>query len=859
DDKNKYLEELLVDMSQQLNIVNCERPPHDAMLSPSHLNTTASQYYFLVLGRLSSSKTGDDQLTRAQILQQLLELVSISVSDIYAKLVSSCLHYSIDGVNRTILSKILTGCSESARMYGTSLLRALLRVEAEGFQRWGVELLVGQLYDESRSVSLAALDVLDEATDNEEYLEAVLRAPPSVLHLGDRGQLLLAKLVSSPRGFQIYHEQNFIKTLLDKWASTYCFKYVKLMETAIADSMTQHQRGEDGTYGRRTGSKHVVHDVFLLPHLHGSLTQHKEGFTALMQHGSVQNLVQIVKNGICGSLEEIFQLKASIWSMGHIGLSSDGVGFLCCEGVLPTLTQLASCCPVYSVRGTCFNALCLIATTKEGANLLRKYGWESVRRDHQERWQFVEEFVDPTAASPRILGPNQDNYLSPRGVNMSESDMDDPEISKCGFYFGDDSDGEEGGSDASFLVEGIGLDQIYPTPPTKSQTLPHKTKPPNFMGHQRSLSDCAPVPEEQQQQLATPATAPVQTSATDWVNVMRGSFRFKKKLFSSMRKKSGSSSRRESTSSRVSNTSTTSERMASLFQTARRLRSNSRSHSLTDPDEEESPDGGGVEEKVLSSSSLSEPHAAETNGHSSYASQLTATDSKDDGLNISTESATQLTPNMQINSQVWSGLSPIASGGSLTTLGSAVGVGERGVMELRGGRTGLGGGSVRGSSGALFAEGMPATQVSGTSTPVPGNSAPAQGLLLSTHSMVPGLGLIENRSMIRSPSGCSEVSSVRSFGGGRGSSNLAALRLGHGNPAVGYPTSDSGQCYLGFALPLDLDLVLYDASQDKQIPKTEGSTSASCNGHSNNGAKDRLDQIAESEMETVVEELDSKK
>lgn len=71
------------------------------------------------------------------------------------------------GFLRAILTKILTGCQESARLYGTQLLRAFIRVGAEDFSRWGVELLVGQLHDESRLVSLAALDVLDEACDNE--------------------------------------------------------------------------------------------------------------------------------------------------------------------------------------------------------------------------------------------------------------------------------------------------------------------------------------------------------------------------------------------------------------------------------------------------------------------------------------------------------------------------------------------------------------------------------------------------------------------------------------------------------------------------------------------------------------------
>ena len=71
------------------------------------------------------------------------------------------------------------------------------------------------------------------------------------------------------------------------------FRYVKLIQTAIADSLTQHQRGEDGLYGRRSGSKHMVHDVFLLPHLYGSLTLHKEGFITLTRHENVRALIKV--------------------------------------------------------------------------------------------------------------------------------------------------------------------------------------------------------------------------------------------------------------------------------------------------------------------------------------------------------------------------------------------------------------------------------------------------------------------------------------------------------------------------------------------------------------------------------------
>ena len=42
------------------------------------------------------------------------------------------------------------------------------------FTTWGIELLVGQLYDQSRSVSMTALSILDEACEDHVSLSCTL-------------------------------------------------------------------------------------------------------------------------------------------------------------------------------------------------------------------------------------------------------------------------------------------------------------------------------------------------------------------------------------------------------------------------------------------------------------------------------------------------------------------------------------------------------------------------------------------------------------------------------------------------------------------------------------------------------------
>ena len=102
---------------------------------------------------------------------RLLDLVTVNTHDSYLKLIVASLNYSgVGSGNRNILSKVLVSPSEAARLFTTRYLRTLARAHIPEFHKWGVELLVAQLYDQSPAVSLAALDVLQELCDEEVFL-----------------------------------------------------------------------------------------------------------------------------------------------------------------------------------------------------------------------------------------------------------------------------------------------------------------------------------------------------------------------------------------------------------------------------------------------------------------------------------------------------------------------------------------------------------------------------------------------------------------------------------------------------------------------------------------------------------------
>ncbi len=65
---------------------------------------------------------------------------------------------------------------QSARLYTASFMRVLLRSGIPFLSSWGIEMLVMQLYDQSKPVAMEALSVLSEACEEEvNYLVPPLR------------------------------------------------------------------------------------------------------------------------------------------------------------------------------------------------------------------------------------------------------------------------------------------------------------------------------------------------------------------------------------------------------------------------------------------------------------------------------------------------------------------------------------------------------------------------------------------------------------------------------------------------------------------------------------------------------------
>lgn len=100
--------------------------------------------------------------------------------------------------------------------------------------------------------------------------------------------------------------------------------------------------------------------------------------------------------------------------------------------VIPEIVKLGEECPVYSIRGTCFYVLGLLASTRIGTDMLSKLGWESLCRRRSEMWPLVEEpdfiFAEDSLSSVGSLSNQLGELDADDGCSSTLARLDEDDI-----------------------------------------------------------------------------------------------------------------------------------------------------------------------------------------------------------------------------------------------------------------------------------------------------------------------------------------------------------------------------------------------------------------------------------------------
>lgn len=96
----------------------------------------------------------------------------------------------------------------------------------------------------------------------------------------------------------------------------------------------------------------------------------------LLKFGDLSQQIDTLLQLKCTNETDSLTLKAAIWAIAHVSTSTQGLKYLSnpTPRIFEKIIYYVKYCDVYSIRATALHALCLIGSTKEGANLLQKYG-----------------------------------------------------------------------------------------------------------------------------------------------------------------------------------------------------------------------------------------------------------------------------------------------------------------------------------------------------------------------------------------------------------------------------------------------------------------------------------------------------
>jgi rapamycin-insensitive companion of mTOR len=347
------------------------------------MTETLSGGYFAMLGSLSSTTEGVQIMERWHIMDMFYHILDRRDRDDLLKAILGNMDYSLDTHLRVMLSQALTSAYKDIRLFSTKLLRrhAVGRMHESSSipdtssAHWALKLVMTQLYDPDVEVCQTAVKILEEACEQQEHLEFVVKCRPALDHLGEIGAPLLLRFLATSVGYRYLNGLDYITQEMDDWFLGRNDTYVALVEASLARAYM------DQMIHRTTYSDDPdIVELGLAPaHFYRELARTDEGCKLLRQSGHLYEFSSTIRDFDLedDDFETLVKVKGSLWAIGNIGSMELGAPFLEEDDVVKTMVKIAEGAAVMSVRGTACFALGLCSRTTHGIQMLAENGWDT--------------------------------------------------------------------------------------------------------------------------------------------------------------------------------------------------------------------------------------------------------------------------------------------------------------------------------------------------------------------------------------------------------------------------------------------------------------------------------------------------
>ncbi|KAK9458200.1 Rapamycin-insensitive companion of mTOR, N-term-domain-containing protein [Dipodascopsis uninucleata] len=341
----------------------------EPLFSKHRLETTLSYGYFTLLGTLSSDPNGVAMIERWRMFNMFYHLSELpDRKDLIIAFISS-FDYKLEGHTRILLSKVLVMGEKDVRMFATSHLGRLIDHENTNMRNWAVDLLIEGMYDPDKELRELAVRILGTACEHPRTLNYIVDRLPPVDQLPEASAPLMLSFLSTSEGFRYLKEPNYIETEMKNWFDKGNAAYVSLVEHELVHYLMKTGDGNSKLKGRRL---HVP------PNFYRSLVQTPEGCALLKQSNDLEQFILYVKENYGKAAhddEVLWKIKAYLWAIGNIGSQSLGATFLESTDIVKVIVDIANNSPVWSLKGTAFYVLGLIASTSEGLEIIDEHDW----------------------------------------------------------------------------------------------------------------------------------------------------------------------------------------------------------------------------------------------------------------------------------------------------------------------------------------------------------------------------------------------------------------------------------------------------------------------------------------------------
>lgn len=352
------------------------------LFSREQMVNTLSGGYFAMLGTLSADANGLLMMERWHMLNMFYHIIELQDRNDLIQTLLGNMDYSRESHLRVMLSKALTIGSKEIRIFATKLLRkyavgdvAVSPHVAISNAEWVVKLLVTQLYDPDVTVCQIAVKILEEACNQRDYLEFVVKCRPSLDHLGEIGAPLLLRFLSTSVGYHYLDGLDYITQEMDDWFLGRNDSYVALVEAALSRAYVDQPRR--GSFAPEDLVD--LQDVGVVPpHFYRELARTAEGCRLLEQSGHFNEFAWTIRDFRLQEedTEVLLKVKGCLWAVGNVGSMELGAPFLESD-IVQRIVEIAESAGLLTMRGTAFFVLGLISRSHHGLKVLRDLGWDS--------------------------------------------------------------------------------------------------------------------------------------------------------------------------------------------------------------------------------------------------------------------------------------------------------------------------------------------------------------------------------------------------------------------------------------------------------------------------------------------------